>query len=346
MQHQRGNGYRGPKKAVPDRWEIYSNAGTRIPGTRFICMKVPLKKEICDRLEKSEQQFTPSLMVAELAKQGMKMGLLIDLTYTTRYYHPEEVENLGVAYEKIMVEGQEVPASRHVKRFCDIVDKFDKEKEQDESFVIGVHCTHGINRTGYLVCRYLIDRKGWTVEKAITEFNQARGHSIERENYLTALQKPIVEEETSHTRAATEEQPFSRDSTSFNKDRRNNGEDYRRPPLLGSWGRDNYGAGTSTHAWDRQMRSHSSRGQEWVDHRQHSSRYDQHYGRRNNFYDDPGWTRQQRQDFYYDNGRHERREYPARGEWIEPQRGNGWDHSQYAWRNPKPNYAGHNYSFP
>ena len=33
--------------------------------------------------------------------------------------------------------------------------------------LIGVHCTHGVNRTGYLICRYLIERLQWNPDKAI-----------------------------------------------------------------------------------------------------------------------------------------------------------------------------------
>ena len=33
--------------------------------------------------------------------------------------------------------------------------------------LIGVHCTHGVNRTGYLICRYLIDKLHWEPENAI-----------------------------------------------------------------------------------------------------------------------------------------------------------------------------------
>ncbi|KAK2501706.1 hypothetical protein MC885_007411, partial [Smutsia gigantea] len=33
--------------------------------------------------------------------------------------------------------------------------------------LIGVHCTNGINRTGYLICRYLIDVEGWDPDTAI-----------------------------------------------------------------------------------------------------------------------------------------------------------------------------------
>lgn len=37
--------------------------------------------------------------------------------------------------------------------------------------LIGVHCTHGLNRTGYLICRYLIDRMGWSAARAIRSWS-------------------------------------------------------------------------------------------------------------------------------------------------------------------------------
>ena len=33
--------------------------------------------------------------------------------------------------------------------------------------LIGVHCTHGLNRTGYMICRYLIQKLKWEPKKAI-----------------------------------------------------------------------------------------------------------------------------------------------------------------------------------
>ncbi len=33
--------------------------------------------------------------------------------------------------------------------------------------LIGVHCTHGVNRTGYLICRYLVQKLKWEPESAI-----------------------------------------------------------------------------------------------------------------------------------------------------------------------------------
>ncbi|XP_032004165.1 RNA/RNP complex-1-interacting phosphatase-like isoform X1 [Hylobates moloch] len=54
--------------------------------------------------------------------------------------------------------------------------------------LIGVHCTHGLNRTGYLICRYLIDVEGVRPDDAIELFNRCRGHCLERQNCIEDLQ--------------------------------------------------------------------------------------------------------------------------------------------------------------
>lgn len=53
--------------------------------------------------------------------------------------------------------------------------------------MIGVHSTHGVNRCGYLICRYLIEKLNWPAQKAIDEFNKSRGHQIEHKNYIDDL---------------------------------------------------------------------------------------------------------------------------------------------------------------
>ena len=44
--------------------------------------------------------------------------------------------------------------------------------------LIGVHCTHGLNRTGYLVCRYFIQENKMTAKNAMETFETARGHQM------------------------------------------------------------------------------------------------------------------------------------------------------------------------
>ena len=33
--------------------------------------------------------------------------------------------------------------------------------------LVGIHCTHGVNRTGYVLCRYLIEYLNYEPERAI-----------------------------------------------------------------------------------------------------------------------------------------------------------------------------------
>ena len=53
--------------------------------------------------------------------------------------------------------------------------------------ICGVHCAHGVNRTGYFVCRYLMKIYGMSADAAIALFEQNRGHKIEKEELLNAL---------------------------------------------------------------------------------------------------------------------------------------------------------------
>ena len=46
--------------------------------------------------------------------------------------------------------------------------------------LIGVHCVHGVNRTGYMICRYLIEKRGWNPQNAIDAFENARGEKMEK----------------------------------------------------------------------------------------------------------------------------------------------------------------------
>nr|XP_009678555.1 PREDICTED: RNA/RNP complex-1-interacting phosphatase [Struthio camelus australis] len=84
--------------------------------------------------------------------------------------------------------GREIPNNQTVFQFNCVVKNFLRDNKDNDK-LIGVHCTHGLNRTGYLVCRYLIDVDGMEPNTAIELFNRARGHPIERMNYIEDLRK-------------------------------------------------------------------------------------------------------------------------------------------------------------
>ncbi len=173
-------------KGVPDRWLNYCPIGQRIPGTRFITFKVPLKPSLNCRVPEVDS-FSPWDLLDSVASQNQELGLIIDLTFTTKYYRLADVPQ-SCSYIKILTEGHRVPSDAAILSFKRAVRQFLKEN-RDNDKLIGVHCTHGLNRTGYLVCRYLIDVDGLDAPAALELFNSCRGHRVERQNYLDDLQR-------------------------------------------------------------------------------------------------------------------------------------------------------------
>ncbi|CAN2390785.1 dual specificity phosphatase 11 (RNA RNP complex 1-interacting) [Pristimantis euphronides] len=174
----------GYKDGVPDRWTKYIPVGKRIPGTRFIAFKVPLKNMYDDKLL-PKQRFSAADLIKEVKKQKEELGLIVDLTCTMRYYSPQELPKT-IKYSKIFTVGQQVPSDKVIANFKNIVKQYLSQNAKNDKLV-GVHCTHGLNRTGYLVCRYLIDLLGMDPSEAIEKFNSSRGHTMERGNYINDL---------------------------------------------------------------------------------------------------------------------------------------------------------------
>ncbi|KAG5340957.1 PTP5 phosphatase, partial [Acromyrmex heyeri] len=164
------------------------------------------------------QRFTTAILLETFPH----LKYIIDLTNTCRYYDKKEFTNAGVKYEKIAIPGRKIPTMDIIKnckiklqslmlpkvkifalfpcRFFKVMDDFTSTCGEDE--LVGVHCTHGVNRTGYLICRYLIQQLGWDTQDSLKAyrpneiflclypaFGEARGYPIERDIYLTALQE-------------------------------------------------------------------------------------------------------------------------------------------------------------
>lgn len=124
----------------------------------------------------------------DLAKLANKqIGLVIDLTNTNKYYNKGEWADYGVKYLKMNCPGHEVNEREDlVVEFIKSVRAFVEDPE-NEGKLVGVHCTHGLNRTGYLICRYMIEVDGYTAADAISMFEYYRGHPMEREHYKITL---------------------------------------------------------------------------------------------------------------------------------------------------------------
>lgn len=167
------------KKKIPDRWLDYKAIGS-VVGEIFVPFKVPLHQRIT--ISDKKQHTTKDIIEA-----FPNLGLVIDLTNTTnrtRYYEPVDWKSKGIKYQWIQVKGHATPSQQILIQFCKVVKKF---LNQNPKKLIGVHCTHGINRTGYFICSYMVLIQRIPARIALKAFADARGYEIERKNYIHSI---------------------------------------------------------------------------------------------------------------------------------------------------------------
>uniref|UniRef100_A0A0K0CZ51 Integrase core domain containing protein n=1 Tax=Angiostrongylus cantonensis TaxID=6313 RepID=A0A0K0CZ51_ANGCA len=87
------------------RWTRYSPIGTVIPRTRFIVFKTPLNDRLLTKVSRS-QRFTVWKLFWMLAERGLRLGMIVDLTDTDRYYDKNEIEGMSIQYQKINCPGR------------------------------------------------------------------------------------------------------------------------------------------------------------------------------------------------------------------------------------------------
>lgn len=123
----------------------------------FLPFKTPLDRKF-DRKLSPTDYFTPEMLIASMKSFGLKIGLWIDLTNTNRYYDKEIIEKQGISYLKLAQRGHgEAPNRQDTAHF--IARCYDFTLKNPSS-IIAVHCTHGFNRTGFLICAYLVEKLG------------------------------------------------------------------------------------------------------------------------------------------------------------------------------------------
>ncbi|VDK64543.1 unnamed protein product [Onchocerca ochengi] len=197
------------------RWLRYEPVGLPIPNTRFLVFKTPLSMTLSTKIPK-EKRFTTLNLLQKLGEKGIQVGLIIDLTDTDRYYERSDIEGMCILYEKINCPGRGfIERDDLVDAFNAIVDNF-LESNADNEMMIGIHCTNGVNRSGYLICRFLIDRLGWSSHDAIDAFERTRGYPIERGSYVQALHR-AAKERRSKKRHKHIEEVISSDESEIQK---------------------------------------------------------------------------------------------------------------------------------
>uniref|UniRef100_A0A182P5A2 mRNA-capping enzyme n=1 Tax=Anopheles epiroticus TaxID=199890 RepID=A0A182P5A2_9DIPT len=169
---------------IPQRWLHCPRKSDSIIADRFIAFKTPLKSEFQSKMP-LQCSFTPSMLLDLMKRQKQRVGLWIDLTNTNRFYDKHEIMDAGSQYIKLKCRGHgETPTLEHVSSFIEIVEEFVREHPME---VIGVHCTHGFNRTGFMIVSYMVERLDCSVDAAVMAFAKARPPGIYKADYLREL---------------------------------------------------------------------------------------------------------------------------------------------------------------
>ncbi|KAG9066334.1 hypothetical protein KI688_001557 [Linnemannia hyalina] len=136
---------------------IMSSPLGRGPG-KFRAMKV---------LRQTDPDHSPS---AFLAKHP-EVGFIIDMSKDEPPYRTTDFEATSITYTKLATVSKIPPPKEDVERFIAHCNACWKEKPGVD---IAVHCHYGFNRTGFMLCSYLIQEQGYSVAEALHHFELAR----------------------------------------------------------------------------------------------------------------------------------------------------------------------------
>ncbi|CEF63181.1 mRNA-capping enzyme [Strongyloides ratti] len=182
----------GPKQhsvdlGIPDRWLYCPKIGKVISET-FVPFKTPLSSLYDSQIPDSSLYFHPQ-DVFDKKFEGIsgdsKIKLWIDLTKTSRYYSEDDIRKNGCMYVKIPLAGHgQSPTLEETDLFVKTCYEF---IEKNPNCLVGVHCTHGFNRTGFLISAYLALKEYWNICTAVEVFSKARPFGIYKQGYLDDL---------------------------------------------------------------------------------------------------------------------------------------------------------------
>ncbi|XP_049293058.1 mRNA-capping enzyme [Anopheles funestus] len=174
---------RGPGP-IPARWLHCPRKSETLIADRFLAFKTPLKNEFQSQMP-ANCYFTPLMLFDVMKRHKQRIGLWIDLTNTDRFYDKNQIMDAGCKYVKLKCRGHgETPSIQQVESFIELVEEFTQEFPLD---VIGVHCTHGFNRTGFLIVSYMVIRLDCALDAALMEFARARPPGIYKGDYIKEL---------------------------------------------------------------------------------------------------------------------------------------------------------------
>ncbi|XP_042017766.1 mRNA-capping enzyme-like isoform X2 [Salvia splendens] len=174
-----------PNSRLPPGWLDCPAYGNEIGGS-LIPSKVPLGESFNEEILPGKR-YSSKQVVHQQRVLNRKIGLVIDLTNSSRYYNLNDWRKEGIKHVKIPCKGLDsVPENEAVNKFVYEVQQFMSRQRQPKKHIL-VHCTHGHNRTGYMIAHYLMRTSPMSVTQTIKIFSEARPPGIYKPDYIDAL---------------------------------------------------------------------------------------------------------------------------------------------------------------
>lgn len=165
------------------KWLKTSTFNQFIDGVNIIPFKCPLQPSYKNSLNNTELFSFKDVFDFSITC-NKPITDVIDLTDTQKYYDPKKGNFFpkSVSHHKYFISGNKPPSKGMVEEILDNMDDLTKKGR-----VIGVHCKHGVNRTGIIICAFLVLKLGWKQEDAIAAFEKARGEAFKDNEYLSII---------------------------------------------------------------------------------------------------------------------------------------------------------------
>ncbi|KAJ8917449.1 hypothetical protein NQ315_005496 [Exocentrus adspersus] len=169
---------------VPDRWMHCPRKSDTLIVGKFLALKTPLSSNFDDQVP-PECRFPPKMVFDYCKSRKINIGLWVDLTNTKRFYDKQEIEDRDCTYVKLQCRGHgETPSVEQTNAFIELIHLFITKNPLQQ---IAVHCTHGFNRTGFLIVSYLVEKMDCSLEIALDMFAKARPIGIYKQDYIEEL---------------------------------------------------------------------------------------------------------------------------------------------------------------
>jgi pimeloyl-ACP methyl ester carboxylesterase len=151
------------------KWAETTCVSDRVKGTLFRPMKV---------MRQIDSNHSPQ----ECFHRYPQLGLILDVSSGEPPY--DTTDPALKNYYKLPTESKKVPSQACCQHFICVADTFWKTHPHSE---IGVHCHYGFNRTGFLICTYLIERCHCSVKEALRRFAEVRPPGIKHQYFRDEL---------------------------------------------------------------------------------------------------------------------------------------------------------------